>query len=668
MLNELYQVACALDKAGVKSGYEWHKHMQPFPKAKTIRLWLSKDGMIDDRIDVIDEAATAALRKYAPTKFFSVPAMNINYLTGYEGEKKHSEDERKKDIETEIGKVVKGLRLLVKQSTELRNRLGIEKGTLWFELLSRLSSVEVNLFRERFEQVLAQNTIGFSFAPNKSVHVIFDLLDYENFGAYPIAHPESVKTLNELLASKESECENTDSGLDSTETDIFGLSQLGCDELITEVNVPLLGQISVFSLNKDIPAQERYGLSSVDTCKLGKQSRMRIRAALEWLTQNEREGLTWGKLDGKALAIGFATDIPQRKIPLTRLFGGRITGEDVDAELSFENYAESVVSLLKGAGGSAKSNVALIILRKMDSKRVKVICDQVVSIEALEACSKEWSAGFSNVPDVSVREWPFARKEKRKDVAVKPQQVVPKSILPLRLHYLLNEVYKQNGESVVSVLRYSVADDAELFLGADTSGLALGMMEQYMRSSRGYFLTLCRELCAKDAKGFRLVTKLKFPGEHLGLLGLLLKKSNINKENYMKGIPYNLGRFLRIADELHALYCVLVRKNEMPPELCGSSLLLATMENPVGALQQLAMRSMPYVKWSQAFHGDKAGLVHYWRHHWSEIADHLAENDLPKYLTADEQAQLFLGFLSSFPKSGNEVDGNVNNETAKENQ
>ena len=136
----------------------------------------------------------------------------------------------------------------------------------------------------------------------------------------------------------------------------------------------------------------------------------------------------------------------------------------------------------------------------------------------------------------------------------------------------------------------------------------------------------------------------------------------------MKGIPYNLGRFLRIADELHALYCELVRKNEMPPELCGSSLLLATMENPVGALQQLAMRSMPYVKWSQTFHGDKAGLVHYWRHHWSEIADHLAENDLPKHLTATEQAQLFLGFLSSFPKSGSEVDGNVNNETAKENQ
>ena len=665
MLNELYQAACALDRAGVKAGYEWHKNMQPFPKAKTIRLWLSKDGMIDARIDVIDEVATAALRKYAPTKFFSVPAMNINYLTGYEGEKKHSEDERKKDIETEIGKVIKGLRHLAKQSAELKNRLGMGKGTLWFELLDRLSSIEVNLFRERFEQLITQNTTGFSFTPNKSVHVIFDLADYENFGAFPIAHPESVKALNELLVLKESNGE--DKEFDSAEMDIFGLPQLGCDELISEVNVPILGQISVFSLNKDISAQERYGLSSVGTCKLGKHSRMRIRSALEWLTQNEREGLTWGKLDGKALAVGFATEIPQRKIPLTSLFGCRITGEDADAELSFENQAESVVSLLKGTGGSAKSNVALIILRKMDSKRVKVICDRVVSIEALEAYSKEWSAGFTNVPEVVVREWPFVSKENRKNVEVKPQQVVPTSILPLRLHYFLNEVYKQNGESVVSVPRYSVADDAALFLGGDSSGLAHGMMEQYMHCSRGYFLALCRELCIKD-KGFRSVTKMKRPGEHLGILGLLLKKLTVNKENYMKGTPYNLGRFLRVADELHSLYCEIIRKNDVPNELCGSSLLMAMMENPESALQQLAMRSNPYVKWSQTFCGEKVGLVRYWRRHWSEIADLLAENALPKRLTAAEQAQLFLGFLSSFPKSGNEVYGDVNNKTEKENQ
>lgn len=657
MLNELYRAACAIEKAGIKTGQEWHKHMQPFPKAKTIRIWLLKDGGIGNRIDVIDDATARTLRKFMPTKFFSVPAMNVNYLVGYAGD----------DLDTEIGKVIKGLRLLAKQAGELKAFLGLEKGTSWYELLDRVSLIDATVFRERFEQVLTQNTAGLSFAPNKPVHVIFDLADYEDFGRYPIAHPESVRMLNDLLLSIENQSESDKSDFDPEAMDVFGFPQFGCDELITDVTVPLLGQLSVFSLNKDIPAQTRYNRSSVETCKLGNTSRKLIRTALEWLTRSENEGLTWGRLDGKSLALAFALDLPQRKIPFAKLFGSHFDTDGIDAELTFENQAESVVSLLKGDGSIPKSNVALIILRKMDSKRVKVICDQVVSVEALEKRSKEWSEGFVNIPDVSVREWPLVRKEYRTKEGNRPQIVKPKSILPLRLHRILNEMYKQSGESVVSVARYSVADDADIFLGVDSVGLASGMIGQYMRCSRGYFLKLCRELCIKD-KGLPTVMQMKRPGEHLGTLGLLLKKSNINKESYMKGIPFQLGRFLRVADELHSLYCEIVRKNDVPNELCGSSLLLAMMENPESALQQLAMRSNPYVKWSQTYHGENAGLVHYWRRHWSEVADLLTEGELPKHLAAAEQAQMFLGFLASFPKSGSVECESGSDKTEKENQ
>lgn len=657
MLNELYLAANAIERAGVKTGQEWHKNMRPFPKARTVRLWFSKEGKLDRHVDVIDESTAALLRKYAPTKFFSVPAMNINYLTGYDGD----------DLGSEINKVIKGLKTLSKQASELSRTLSFDPGTTWYELMNRISSIDALLFREQFEEAIACNSTGLSFAPNKAIHVIFDLLDYKEFGAYPIAHPESIRVLNDKLLSLEKQAVVPDLKLDSDVADIFGESNVGYNELIPEVTVPVLGGISVFTLNKDIPAQTRYGLTSVYTCNLGSSSRKKIRVALEWLTRDERKGFTWGMLEAKSLALAFAMDVSQRKIPLARLFGVQGDDNDVDAMLSFEDQAGSVVSLLKGDGGFAKSDVALVVLRKMDSKRVKVICDQVVSVEALEKCSKEWSEGFANIPDVSVRERPFVRKENRTKDGNVPQIVRPKSTLPLRLHRILNEVYKQSGESVVSVARFSVADDASLFLGTDSSGLASGMIEQYVRCSRGYFLKLCRELCIKD-KGFRTVTQMKRPGEHLGTLGLLLKKSNINKENYMKGTPYQLGRFLRVADELHSLYCEIVRKNDIPNELCGSSLLLAMMENPESALQQLAMRSNPYVKWSQTYHGENAGLVHYWRRHWSDIADQLSKGELPKHLAAAEQAQMFLGFLASFPKSGSAECESGNNETEKENQ
>jgi hypothetical protein len=61
--------------------------------------------------------------------------------------------------------------------------------------------------------------------------------------------------------------------------------------------------------------------------------------------------------------------------------------------------------------------------------------------------------------------------------------------------------------------------------------------------------------------------------------------------------------------------------------------------------------SAPYVKWARAYHGDKAKLVHYWMQQWSGIADQLHQLEWPKRLTAEERAQLFLGYLASFPKS-----------------
>ena len=122
----------------------------------------------------------------------------------------------------------------------------------------------------------------------------------------------------------------------------------------------------------------------------------------------------------------------------------------------------------------------------------------------------------------------------------------------------------------------------------------------------------------------------------------------------MKESAFLLGRFLRVADEIHRLYCEIVRKKELPPQLCGSALLVGMMESPTSTLNQLALRSAPYGRWAGAFQNkEKGGLVHYWMNHWSSIADQLHELEWPKRLNPEERAQVFLGFLASFPKSEN---------------
>lgn len=132
----------------------------------------------------------------------------------------------------------------------------------------------------------------------------------------------------------------------------------------------------------------------------------------------------------------------------------------------------------------------------------------------------------------------------------------------------------------------------------------------------------------------------------------------------MKESAFLLGRFLRVADEIHRLYCEVVRKKDLPPELCGSSMLVGMMEAPGMTLSQLAMRAAPYVKWARAYHNDeKGGLVHYWMQQWSEIAEPLLEQGWPKRLDAEERAKLFLGYLSSFPKKAKSNGAEVGTES-----
>lgn len=119
----------------------------------------------------------------------------------------------------------------------------------------------------------------------------------------------------------------------------------------------------------------------------------------------------------------------------------------------------------------------------------------------------------------------------------------------------------------------------------------------------------------------------------------------------MNETAFLLGRFLRVADEIHRLYCGVVRPNDELPELCGSSLLGPMLESPLRTFNQLATRVLPYLKWVKKFHGEeKSGLAHYWMRQWTTIADALHGTSWPVRPSPEERAQIFLGYLSSFPK------------------
>lgn len=113
---------------------------------------------------------------------------------------------------------------------------------------------------------------------------------------------------------------------------------------------------------------------------------------------------------------------------------------------------------------------------------------------------------------------------------------------------------------------------------------------------------------------------------------------------------YLIGRLLKVSDDLHALYCEVVReKDKLPPQLIGNAVFQTALNNPIQALSLLAGRFRPYQAWARTNHSTKAGLSRWLLRQYAEIVAELQGQKLPERLTDTEKAQLFLGYLSGNP-------------------
>ena len=144
----------------------------------------------------------------------------------------------------------------------------------------------------------------------------------------------------------------------------------------------------------------------------------------------------------------------------------------------------------------------------------------------------------------------------------------------------------------------------------------------------------------------------------LALRGLLFYRERIGKEKYMESLPYLYGQLLKAADELHALYCKVVRNGEVPSQFVGGTLFQSAAEAPIRTLNILSQRIMPYYSWAKSYRlkGIMEADKESWRAGWlyricEQIVDKLQNSWAPQTRFSDEEkAQLFIGYLAAFPK------------------
>jgi hypothetical protein len=136
----------------------------------------------------------------------------------------------------------------------------------------------------------------------------------------------------------------------------------------------------------------------------------------------------------------------------------------------------------------------------------------------------------------------------------------------------------------------------------------------------------------------------------------------------MENKPYLIGQIMKISDELHALYCKVVRKGEVPPQLVGNSLMTAALETPVQALAQLSQRLMPYIAWAKQYR-TKGDPENSWKAGWylRLFEDNTTRiGQLEPIRFGDlEKAQVFIGYLAAFPKRQEESEKQPDNGKAE---
>ena len=136
----------------------------------------------------------------------------------------------------------------------------------------------------------------------------------------------------------------------------------------------------------------------------------------------------------------------------------------------------------------------------------------------------------------------------------------------------------------------------------------------------------------------------------LPLVGILLHKLNHTKETYMENAPYLIGRFLNLADGLHAVWCKNVRDNQVPPQLLGSSLFASFQMNPVQAFASASLRMKPYWDWAKTNKTKDVALSRWFVGEFGRISAAIEKAGIPSRLSDTDKAEMLLGYLASSGK------------------
>lgn len=672
MLNELCTLADSLQAAGIYPK-EWHPLLKQLPNASKnkpcIKILINENCEVVNLL-IVAEDLVPQLKKWEPNNGNSFPAFNIQplYRIVEDTQKKILREwkDSKKPIDTNLLKNwctkensnwdFKLLQKLEKCLFEIPKKLLVplecldEDNSLKI-LISRLTvKSQINNFIQSYENLIWQKLKNNEFIKESLTMLIFEgtkdkdvsndrgtlsvIIDISDDINIPVASLKTIELLNDCLISN-----NVFSEEKSINFDAYGYILLGGEDKLPGVKLPMLSEAKLRAMNSESSCQFRYGTIDANSFPIGYDSRKRAKGALEWLSDTTRECETWGRTDGSELLFAYPAILPKIPIKLAACFGAK---KPEISEARFANAAKDVITALRGISNDLNNlELRVFSLKKMDKARTKVVFHRNYTAQRLIEAAKDWQDGADNVPEVTLCVWGESKGE---ILTLKTE-----TPFPLQIANVLNRVWKIDGTSECTTQIVQYSQGIELLLDKYPERFVPYLLSVSLKNNLGALLFLGSKINKNEVIAIKGNDKQKLLMP--AILGLLLHKLGIRKEIYMSNAPFLVGRMLKLADELHALYCKVVRDNNLPPQLIGNSLMTAALNSPSQALAQLALRLKPYYGWAQTYQGkENGGLAGYFLNLYSNVSLELAKEKLPVRFNDPERAQLLLGYLSANQK------------------
>ncbi|MDR3164608.1 MAG: hypothetical protein LBU13_03435 [Synergistaceae bacterium] len=666
MLNELHRLSVTLANNNIDlQEYKWHYEYEELPSNNCFRIWLAADGTVA-HIELMDKTLVAACRKYGNNRQ-TFPAFNIAALY------RVTSDEDKKYFDLLInGKAaydstkLKALCICNNWSAKLRQKIdgclhktipGMPTNSAISELMRITCRLDNAAFRDSIENCIwnrLRDDIS-AYLPllihkgneNKkteeadgSLSIILDLSNWEKYGN-PIASEAVTRQINKWLIAYDTET----TPLFSDELDAFGDPYSNVNKKMPLVKLTPMFTVRLRTMFDEQKCQCRYQKAEDASFPIIMKRRYVLQASLGWISQAENEGVMWRKIDNGAIIFVYPDKLPKVLPKFAALLGGNETEtRNAVTESRFKDAAKSFIETLDAIEYKERpENILIFALQQIPpvlSKHAKVVFTRNLTVYGLIDAAKTWQRGCENLPDKLGLDI---------DIDIK----IP---FPLNMPKVVNKVWKRDGtradgKSSAKLMRYY--QGMELLIDKPQPSQIMRIVHGVTSNALGLVMFAANQLPRTKGK---IKPAQKEEIEYLlPLLGLLLFKSGIAKEVYMRETAYLVGQLLKISDGLHALYCEIKRGGDIPPQLAGNSVFATASETPVQALALLCVRMNPYIAWAKQYRWqkeEKSGLANWYLRQCETLAPKLKEKLTSNIRFGDlEKAQLFIGYLAKLPES-----------------